>query len=97
VTDAVTTWLVKSDPTLCAGVELVYTIGPPPEYLGSSPYWNTAVVGRPPGLTEPENPAEPPPTLGVPVITGDGSEATITVPWATVLAPPTSEIEILVL
>ena len=67
-------WLAKSDPTVCAGVELVYTTGPPPEYFGSRPYWNTAVVGRPFGFAEPENPAPVGLTDGAPVRTVAGDD-----------------------
>ena len=75
-------WLAKSEPTFCAGVEFVYTTGPPPEYFGSSPYWKNAVVGRPSGFAEPENPAPVAPTDGAPVRTvlGDdrGSNVAVT-------------------
>ena len=91
-------WLAKSDPTFCAGVEFVYTTGPPPaEYFGSSPYWKDAIVGRPFGFAEPENPAPPGlVTDGAPVMTGVGTEPAVAVPCATVLAPPASVIETVV-
>ena len=51
----------------------MYTIGPPPLYFGSRPYWNTAVVASPSGFTDPEKPAPVALTVGVPVTTGDGA------------------------
>ena len=78
---------MKSEPTVCAGVEFVYTIGPPPVYFGSRPYWNEAVVARPSGFTEPEKPAPVALTDGVPVTTGVGAAViaaesfTVELPW----------------
>jgi hypothetical protein len=73
-TDADTIWLAKSEPTDCAGVEFVYTTGPPPKYFGSSPYWNIAVVGRPFGFADPKNAAFVLPTEGAPVTTAVGTD-----------------------
>jgi hypothetical protein len=57
--DAITAWLEKSEPTDCQGVDWSYTGPELPAfvYRESSPYSNRAVVGSPPGLTLPDNPA----------------------------------------
>ena len=67
-------WPAKSDPTDCVGVDCPYTTGPPPVYLGSSPYSKCTCVASPFGVTDPENPALVTLTVGAVVATvgGDG-------------------------
>ena len=87
VTEANTKWVVKSEPTVCAGVDCVKATGPAPVYFESSPYWKNAVVGRPSGLTEPVNPASVAPIDGAPVTTDAGGAVivavslTVELPW----------------
>jgi hypothetical protein len=87
-------WLAKSEPTVCDDVEFAYTIGPPPEYFGSRPYWNEAVVGSPSGFADPEKPTPVPLTNGAPVSTDTG-EALIVAESVTVEVPKLLPTEVI--
>ena len=69
--------------------------GPPPEYFGSSPYWNEAVVGSPSGFAEPEKPAPVAVTDGAPVRTETGA-AVIVAESVTVELPRLVPTEVIV-
>ena len=74
----------------------MYTTGPPPEYFGSSPYWNTAVVGRPFGFAEPENPAPVAVTVGGAAVSDEPGGAVIVAESVTVELPWLVPTEVIV-
>ena len=66
------------------------------EYFGSSPYWNTAVVGRPFGSAEPENPAPVAVTVGGCVVSTELGGALIVAESVTVEVPRLVPTEVIV-
>ena len=65
-------------------------------YFGSRPYWKNAVVGSPPGTTEPLNPAAVMPTVPSPVLPDVGVAVMSAESVATALLPPRVTVIVIV-